>query len=190
MVRPATLATVPDEGAVDLIRAALEEAGIEVEVKRLYPHPYAVSALATPFALRVPPASLDAARGVLARLSEELGEEVVAQAAVGAEPEPVVLPRGVERSERRLRWALALGLVVPVPVVCFYAGAHRLGALLLGVFVTVFAWPFASAWAGLVAPNRPREGMLILALAVVVRLADLVIGLVLLAHRRRRAASA
>src|SRR3982750_2610942 len=118
MVRPATLATVPDEGAVELIRAALEEAGIEVEVKRLYPHPYAVSALATPFALRVEPEALAAAREVLARLSDELSEGVVPQASVGAEPEPVALPVGVERSVRRLPWAIALGLMVPFPVVC------------------------------------------------------------------------
>jgi hypothetical protein len=192
MARPAMLATVPDEGAVELIRAALEEAGIAVEVKRLYPHPYAVSALATPFALRVAPEVLSAARGVLARLSEELSEEVVAQAAAGAEPEPLAFPVGVERSLRRLPWALALGLAVPFPVVCFYARARRLGALFLSAFLSLFVWLMVLAvehgWQGdgLIVAGVPRQGQIVVALLLAVRLADLVTGCLVIALRRRR----
>jgi hypothetical protein len=84
----AELVVVPDEGAGDVIRSALVEAGIGVEVERAYAdHPFRGQVLAEPWRILVAEEDLAAARLVLERLSHELEDEVEAQAAASA-PEP------------------------------------------------------------------------------------------------------
>jgi hypothetical protein len=80
------LLIVPDQGAADLVRAALTEAGIPVDVQRHYAeHPYQVFPLAEPWRIQVPEDRLQEAQQILARLEHEMAEEVEAQA-MAAEP--------------------------------------------------------------------------------------------------------
>jgi hypothetical protein len=186
------VATVADEGAADMICAALTEAEIPVELKRLYPeHPYAVSALATSFALLVPAEQRAQAEAVLARLSEELREEVIVQAAGGPEGDAVHAPN-LERQTRRLPWAIALGFALPFPGVCFYARARRLGALFLGIFVTALAFFVVhSSWyvSSFGYPHFPRhlvgDARWFAVIAIGAKLADHVVGAILVATARR-----
>jgi hypothetical protein len=85
----AELLIVPDEGAGEMVRSALVEAGIPVQVERAYrEHPFGAQVLAEPWRILVPQEQLTAARLVLERLSHELAEEVEAQAAAYPPPDP------------------------------------------------------------------------------------------------------
>ncbi len=96
----AELLTVPDEGAGEMIRGALTEAGIPVEVERARPdHPFRPQVLAEPWRIFVPADQLTAARAVLDRLAHELAEEVDAQAA--AHPAPADEPTPGRRRPQR-----------------------------------------------------------------------------------------
>jgi hypothetical protein len=76
------LLIVPDEGAGEMVRAALVEAGIPVHVERAYrEHPFGAQVLAEPWRILVPTEQLAAARQALERLSHDLADEVEAQAA-------------------------------------------------------------------------------------------------------------
>jgi hypothetical protein len=165
---------VPDEGAAEMVRAALVEAGIQPQFARARPdHPYHPTVFAEPWRVTVPAERLQDARNALARLEHDVAEEADAQARAwegrhglaGEEPTPEPLadagspgragapagtlkpddqplPSGTRRAPRLLT-ALALGFVLPFPVVCFYARARRLGAILLGLFVASVALAFA-----------------------------------------------
>jgi hypothetical protein len=190
------LVTVPDEGAAWMVRDALGDAGIEAEIERARAdHPYMASALAHPMRIFVAKGDLERARGVLAALESELAnheEELSAEALAAGQittESPADPARLDERALPRLSWALALGLLLPVPGVCFYARAPRLGGVLLGAFligVFYFSWgdlvwyfedqDYAHPPPALIAPAS--------------KVADLALGLPLVILRRRRAARA
>jgi hypothetical protein len=144
----AVLVTVPDEGAAEMVRAALAEAGITPEIERAYlDHPYGATALAEPWKIYVPGERLKDAQDALARLEHDVSEEVEAQATAWdgprADADPhAPLPDAGARPPK-ISWALALAAVVPFPVVCFYARSRRLGAILLGLFVAIIGMSFA-----------------------------------------------
>jgi hypothetical protein len=88
------LVVVADEGAGEMVRTALAEADIPVEVRRSYPdHPYVVAPLAEPWKILVPADRLSEARQVLARLEHEMGEELEAQALAAGPPPSNEPPR-------------------------------------------------------------------------------------------------
>jgi phage terminase large subunit-like protein len=89
-MRLTDLVVVPDEGAGQMVRSALAEAGIPVEVKRHHPdHPYVVDPRAEPWRILVPEARLGEAQQVLKRLEHEMADELEAQA-LAAGPSPDV----------------------------------------------------------------------------------------------------
>jgi hypothetical protein len=88
------LVVVPDEGAGQVVRAALAEAGIPVEVKRHRPdHPYIVDPRAEPWRIQVPEARLAEAQQVLKRLEHEMADELEAQALAAGPPPDESRPR-------------------------------------------------------------------------------------------------
>lgn len=82
------LVVVPDEGAGEVVRGALVDAGIPVEVRRHRPdHPYIVDPRAEPWRIQVPEERLTEAQQVLKRLEHEMADELEAQA-LAAGPAP------------------------------------------------------------------------------------------------------
>jgi hypothetical protein len=173
----APLVTVPDEGAAWMVRDALTAEGIGVEVERAGPdHPYAANALANPMRLFVATEDLDRARALLAALEAEMAgseDELQAQAMAAGHRNPDLAAAPGERSVPRLSWAIALGLLLPIPVVCFYGRAFRTGALFAGLYL-----------AGLACFFLGHPGV---ALTPAAKLADLSAGLPMVALARRRA---
>ena len=146
---------VPDEGAAEMVRAALVEAGIQPEFERAFPeHPYRASILAEPWRVFVPADRLRDAQNALARLEHDVAEEAELQSRAwhgreeealedgggGAQEEPDVSD-GPRRAPR-IGWALALAFVLPVPAVSLYAGARRAGAIFIGLFIASVALAF------------------------------------------------
>src|SRR3954471_12349585 len=104
------LVTVPDEGAADVVRSALDEVGIPVELHRVRPEdPYRGSVLAAAWGVMVPEERLDEARRWLDRVQEELADEVESQAGVAEASEAVAerVPDAPRRSPK-ISWALGL----------------------------------------------------------------------------------
>jgi hypothetical protein len=204
------LVTLPDEGAADLVRTTLAEAGIPVVIERARPeHPYVGSALAAPWRVLIAEEQLKEAQAALARLEIEMGEEVEAQAALAevrrADPNVARAAGTGERSPDatdtrrlpRISLALALALLFPFPVVCFYARAWRRGAIFLGVFVAALAlmlakgiWDYQLAALGGEGLLTFGEQLFLIFLAT--KLADLFVGVgrvVLLRRQALRAAA-
>lgn len=191
----AALVTVPDEGAAWMVRDALNEAGITVQIERaLADHPYMASALARPMRIWVQAEDLERARQLLAALEAELAnhqDELSAEAVAAGRPSgeaPADPSRLDERPLPRLSWALALGLLLPLPAVCFYARAPRLGAVFLGAFLIGIVYtPWSDLGDWLDVGEEPFAPALI---APAAKVADLTVGLPLVLLARRRAARA
>jgi hypothetical protein len=83
------LVTVDDQGAAEMVRSALLDAGIPVQAERAFPeHPYRPAVLAEPWTIWVPSDRLAEAQLILRRLEHDLADEVDAQAlAPWSEPE-------------------------------------------------------------------------------------------------------
>jgi hypothetical protein len=97
------------------------------------------------------------------------------------------------RRVRRISWAVALSFLLIVPMSCFYARAWRRGALWLGLFIPPFALRAADAAWGYrmvqVAETSVLDyGDYLLLIAIAAKLADLFIGVLLIALRRRERA--
>jgi len=132
------LVTVPEEGAAEVVRSALEEVGIPVRLERAYPEdPYRGSVFAGAWKVLVPEERLAEAQVSLERVEREMAEEVEAQAA-SFQPEAPSPSPPVGRP-RKVTWALALAFLLPLPVVCFYARAWRRGAVWLGLSLAAVA---------------------------------------------------
>jgi hypothetical protein len=170
------LVTVPDEGAAWTVRDALSADGITVEIERAgLDHPYTANALAKPMRVFVAAEDLERARAALAALEAEIAgseDELHAAALAAATPKAEDAPP-TERSVPKLSWAIALGLLLPIPVVCFYGRAWRTGALFAGLYL-----------AGLVCAFVGHPGVM---LTPASKIADLSAGLPLVALARRRA---
>jgi hypothetical protein len=194
------LVALPDEGAADLVRTTLAEAGIPGSIERAHrEHPYA-GALAAPWKVLIAEEHLKEAQAALARLEMEMAEEVDAQAALAAAGNPDVAPAGAgggpadatdTRRLPRVSWALALALLVFFPVVCFYARAWKRGAVLLGLFVAGLALMLASGISDY-QPALGGDGLLtfgdqLLLVFIATKLADLFIGLPRVVLLRRQA---
>jgi hypothetical protein len=203
------LVTVPDDGAVGVVSAALADAGIRADVRPVRPdHPYQASALARPFQISVEQDDLAEARKVLARIEHEMAEEVEAQAAASAIEASTgggeVSLESFDPGRTRFSWALALGFLVPFTVVCFYARAFRAGALFLGLFLVALGYSFTGGvWevqvlGGPAPVSGPfdtdgvgwkegwRRGRAAFVLASGAKAGDLAVGLATIARRRRR----
>jgi hypothetical protein len=83
------LMIVPDEGAGEMVRAALVEAGIDVQVERAYAaNPFQTQVLAEPWRILVPEERVADARLALARLEHDVAQDLEAQAAAHARENP------------------------------------------------------------------------------------------------------
>ncbi|MDB4964673.1 MAG: hypothetical protein JWN44_362 [Myxococcales bacterium] len=135
--------TLRDAAGADVAKEALADHGIAVEIKRLGSNAYFGSPTAEEFEVRVPADRVDDAHKILELLAEELEQQVLAEAGVPPETDPVhgssELPPPDKRP-RKVSWAIALGLVGPLPGCgLLYARAFRLGwsffALTIALFV-------------------------------------------------------
>jgi len=194
------LVTVPDDGAAWMVRDALAEAGIAAEIERaVADHPYAASALARPMRIWVPDVQLEQAQEILASLENELAnhdEEIAAQALAAGHTtsDEAAPPHGAQMDRLpRLSWALALAVLIPFPVVCFYGHARRTGALFVGVFLAGLVCA-APLWMGAdvdeVDEPSPIGGSAALLFVPAAKLADVAVGLPMVLLRRRRALAA
>jgi hypothetical protein len=119
------LVTVSDEGAAEMVRAALVDAGIVPEFERVYLDPYRVSALAESWRVFVPADRLQEAQNALARLEHEMVEEVEAQSKAWQSSADqrldVAPPRRWRPSRQAVLWTLALTALFPFLAICLYA---------------------------------------------------------------------
>jgi hypothetical protein len=149
--------TLHDAAGADVAKEALTDCGIPVEVRRLGADPYFGSATAAAFELRVPADRVTEAETALAALEHQLAEVLLAAAGVPPSSEDergsTALPPP-ELRPRKVAWAIALGLVGPVPGCgLLYARAFRLGWAMLGGSVVLFAAAVVAGnpdWLGLV----------------------------------------
>jgi hypothetical protein len=181
------LVTVPDEGAAWTVRDALAAEGVTCEVERVgLENPYMASALARQMRIFVPDDQLAEARRLLAALEGEVAnqdDDLTAQALAAGEAADAPTP---SKPAPKLSWALALGLLFPIPYVCFYAGIRWLGLIFLVIFLVggAFAVPELEDL-GLRAALESWSATTVLAAA---KAADLLLGLgILLARPRGRA---
>lgn len=183
------LVTVPDEGAAWTVRDALAAGGVTCEVERVgLENPYMASALARQMRIFVPDDQLAEARRLLAALEGEVAnqdEDLTAQAlAAGRLAVESAAAPAPPKPAPKLSWALALGLLFPIPYVCFYAGIKWLGLIFLVMFLVggAFAVPELEDL-GLRAALEDWSATRVLAGA---KVADLLLGLGILLARRGR----
>ncbi|HEX9104544.1 MAG TPA: hypothetical protein VF997_20170, partial [Polyangia bacterium] len=136
------IATLRDAAGAEVAREMLAERGITVELKRLGYNPYFGSPTAAEFEVRVPEDAVAEAERVLDAMAGELERAALAEAGVppgeddargGDElPPPELRPRKVS-------WAIALGLVGPIPGCgVLYARAFALGWTMIGLSLALF----------------------------------------------------
>src|SRR5207247_8835374 len=132
---------------------------------------------------------LEPARVLLAGLGAELArhpEELAAQALAAGQPGSDTAAAAPPARLPRLSWALALGFLLPIPVVCFYGRAWRMGALFAGLFVAgLIAAP--PRYLRVIGFSTPLHHSVPDYLAPAAKLAALAIGLPRVVGRRRRA---
>jgi len=181
------LVTVPDEGAAWMVRDALAAGGVTCEVEAAgADHPYTANALAKPMRIFVAPEQLAEARRLLAALEGELAnhdEDLTAQAlAAGRLIDEESVKETPANQPPSLGLALVIGLLIPAPVVCFYAKANRLGVLFVLVFILgLFGGP-------LFRPSDSDEDDATLGLvAPATKVVDFAVGITLVVTLRRRA---
>jgi len=196
------LVTVPDEGAADVVRAELVESAIPVRLERAYPeHPYGPTVLAAPWKVMVPVERLAEAQAALARIQHETAAELEAQALAAAAPEAKRAGRAPSRADEpadlpprslKVSWALALSIVLVFPVACFYARARRRGAVWMALFLATIALAVANNGGYqlfVVAADSPLSyAQHLVLLAIAIKLADMFVGMLLIALRGRAAA--
>ncbi len=140
--------TMRDAAGADVAKELLGEHGIEAEIRRLGMNAYFGAPTAEEFEVRVPADRVDEAHEVLRAMAEELERAAVAEANVppGAdEPSSTELPPP-ELRPRKVAWALALGLVGPVPGCgLLYARAFALGWTMLSASLALFFFAVAGA---------------------------------------------
>jgi hypothetical protein len=140
--------TMRDAGGAEVAKEMLAEHGITVEVRRLSGYnPYFGSPSNEEYEVRVPEGDVDGARALIAGMADELERAALAEAGVppgeddarGGDdlPPPELRPR-------KPSWAVALGLVGPLPGCgLLYARSFALGwifvGIALGIIVTAIA---------------------------------------------------
>ncbi len=139
--------TLRDAAGAQVAKEMLADRGITVEIRRMGYNAYFGAPTAEEFEVRVPEDAVAEAHGVLDGMSEELERAALAEAGVppgdddargGDElPPPELRPRKVS-------WAVALGLVGPVPGCgLLYARAFAFGWTMVGLSVALFAGALA-----------------------------------------------
>jgi hypothetical protein len=134
--------TLRDAAGAEVAKEMLAERGITVEIRRMGYNAYFGSPTGEEFEVRVPEDAVDEAQGVLEAMSEELERAALAEAGVpprdgdtrGGDdlPPPELRPRKVS-------WAIALGLVGPIPGCgLLYARAFAFGWTMLGLSLALF----------------------------------------------------
>ena len=118
------LVTLPDEGAAEMVRGALNEVGIEPDFERVFlEHPYRSSILAERWRVFVPADRVHEAQAAVARLVHDMAEEVELQSmawswrseddgGVPHDGEPA-RARTWRPSRATVAWALALTILIP-----------------------------------------------------------------------------
>jgi hypothetical protein len=139
------LVTLPDEGAADMVRGALNEVGIQPEFERVFlEHPYGSSILAEPWRVFVPADRLADAQAAVARLIHDMAAEVDTQAMAwswrgeGQGQQGQRHEDGHDRHEAQPRaartwrpsrvtvgWALALTILIPFLTIGLYLRVAR-----------------------------------------------------------------
>jgi hypothetical protein len=183
------LVTVPDEGAAWIVRDALGAGGVTCEVEGVRrEHPYAAGALAREMRIFVADEQLAEARRLLAGLEGEVANEQDELAA-----EAMAAGRTLEEAARgaptapqgppKLRWALALGLLVPLPVVCYYARVRWLCFVFVVTFFVTLA--YAAQELEEMDLREALGGWSATTVLLAVKVADLLLGLGFVLARRR-----
>jgi hypothetical protein len=134
--------TLRDAAGAEVAREMLAEHGITAEVRRLGYNPYFGSPTAEEFEVRVPEESLAEAQALFDGMAEELERAALAEAGVPPSDEDArggdALPPPELRA-RKVSWAVALGLVGPIPGCgVLYARAFALGWTMVGVSLAMF----------------------------------------------------
>lgn len=166
--------TLRDAAGADVAKEALADRGIPVEVRRLGADPYFGSPTAFAFEVRVPADRLADAEAALAALEAESEALVLAAAGVPPASEDergsAALPPP-ELRPRKVAWAVALALLLPVPGCgLVYARAFALGWTLIGASLALSAAAAVANnpdWLGLVLGAKILD--LLLAPILVVR---------------------
>jgi hypothetical protein len=134
--------TLRDAAGAEVAKEMLAEHGISAEVRRLGYNPYFGSPTAEEFEVRVPEESLVEAQRFFEAMHEELERAALAEAGVPPDEDDV---RGgddlppPELRARKVSWAVALGLVGPIPGCgVLYARAFALGWTMVGVSLAMF----------------------------------------------------
>jgi hypothetical protein len=135
--------TLREAAGAEVAREMLAEHGITAEIKRLGYNPYFGAPTAAEFEVRVPAESLAAAQALFDGMAEELERAALAEAGVPPDEDDA---RGgddlppPELRPRKLSWAIALGLVGPIPGCgILYARAFALGWTMVGLSLAMFA---------------------------------------------------
>ncbi len=130
------ISVVRDEAAAELAREALDAVGIEVEIKRLGGNAYFGSMTHEQWEVRVPEDRQREAMAELDRLGQEVELAAIAEAGVPAGDDSDDLD---EEQPRKIAWAIALGLLQPIPgAACMYARAFRVGLIVFGASIALF----------------------------------------------------
>jgi hypothetical protein len=170
------------------VRDALAAGGVTCEVEGArVEHPYMASALARPMRIFVADEHLAEARRLLAGLEGDAAndDELAAQAlSAGRLVDDESVKEVPPDEPPSLGLALAFGLLLPAPVVCFHARANKLGMVFLGVFVLgLFFGPLSIFGLG----DDHEENSTVGLIAPVAKVADVAVGIPLVLLRRRRA---
>ena len=145
-MRFVAVTTVHDDGAAQVAREKLADAGIPVELKSLGQNPYFGAVTAQEIEVRVPSERLAEAALQLEQLERQVEASLLAEAGMfgGDAPDApddedddeggsMALPPP-ELRPLKLSWAIVLSLLLPFPAGCFYARAWKIGYLLCGLF--------------------------------------------------------
>ena len=127
-----TVSTVRDEGAAEVAKEALSDAGIAVDLKRVSGNPYFAQMSASEWEVRVPEERVADAERVLARVEHEAEEAAVRQAGA-AQVEPESEEPAPEADEPH-------GLRAPGPVFAWRLVWVGVALALLAFFAKYFFW--------------------------------------------------
>jgi hypothetical protein len=134
--------TLRDPAGAEVARELLAERGIGAEIRRLGYNPYFGAPTAEEFEVRVPEHAVADAHAVLASMADELERAALAEAGIPPDDDDGygddALPPP-ELRRRNLAWAVALGLVGPLPGCgVLYARAFALGWSMMGASLVLF----------------------------------------------------
>ena len=142
MSKMVAVTTLRDSAGAEVAKELLAERGITAEIRRMGYNPYFGSPTAEEFEVRVPEEALADAEALLDGMAEELERAALAEAGVppGDDDErgATELPPP-ELRPRKVAWAVALGLVGPLPgCALLYARSFALGWSMAGASLALF----------------------------------------------------